>query len=48
VRPSDEFKGSQVFSISEFADYAQRLEQAQQLTTGIKLFWIADVLDHLS
>jgi len=48
VRPSDEFDGSQSFDINELADYAQRLEQAQQLTEGIKLFWIADVLDHLS
>jgi hypothetical protein len=48
VKPSEEFGSSQSFSISEIGDYAQRLEQAQQLTEGIKLFWIADVLDHLS
>jgi len=48
AKPSKEFDGSQAFSISELADYTQRLEQAQQLAEGIKLFWIADVLDHLS
>ena len=47
VRPSNESNGGQAFNIGELADYAQRLEQAQQLTVVIKLFWIADVLDHL-
>jgi hypothetical protein len=46
VRPSNEFDGSQVLSVDEFADYAQRLEQAQGLAEATKLYWIADVLDH--
>jgi hypothetical protein len=48
VKPSDEFNGSQALGIGELADYAQRLELAQQLTERIRLFWIVDVLDHLS
>lgn len=48
LQPSNEPSESYAVSVDELADYAQRLQQAQQLTEGIKLFWIADVLDHPS
>ncbi len=48
VKPSKESGSSWALGIGELADYAQRLEQAQQLAEGIKLFWVADILSHQS
>lgn len=48
VLPSEDFDGAQTLSIEEVLEYAQRLEQARPLAEGVKLFWIADVLDHMA
>lgn len=46
VMPSEEFDGTQEFDLDQLFEYTQRLEQARLWAETIKLFWVADVLDH--
>lgn len=47
ARPSEDFGAQQMLGIDEIVEYAHRLAQARPLAEGIRLYWIADVLDHI-
>lgn len=47
VRPSDHGDAQQVLGIDAIVEYAHRLAQARPLAEDIRLYWLADVLDHI-
>jgi hypothetical protein len=44
IKPSEDHDRETVFTIEEFHEYAQRLEQARTIAELTSLYWISDAI----